>query len=198
VFKADHSAAGILRLSPREVLLEPGDSQRIKIAAIFPIGSPDVELRSHLAFEPISTARPPQQGSETGQDLKIRLELRSVITIPVIARHGRLSAEATISDAAIVQDQDGWAAKFKLGRKGNRSVRGDVTVFFQPANGGAKVPLGQIVALPVYFPNMDRIVTVRLARDVRSLGKGEIEVRFAEPERSRGAATARSVVELSP
>src|SRR5436190_4061899 len=48
-----NSAAAMLKLSPREILLEPGASQRIKVAAYFPAGLPDREVRSHLAFEPI-------------------------------------------------------------------------------------------------------------------------------------------------
>ena len=56
--------------------------------------------------------------------------------------------------------------------------------------------LGHIAALPLYFPNPDRTVTVRLNRDVRSLGKGELQLGFSEPEHTRGAATAGATVKL--
>jgi P pilus assembly chaperone PapD len=194
---SDTSAAGILRLSPREVLLQPGVSQRIKIAALFPEGAQDRELRSHLSFEQIL---PPREGNPSpdgpGSGLSIRLNVRSVVTIPVICRHGRLFAETSISSASIENDQTGSSVRFALTRTGSRSVRGDVTVLFEPTDGGAKVLLGRIVGLPVYCPNADRIVTLRLARDVRSLGKGSVIVSFAEPDKSRGAATARSVIRL--
>jgi hypothetical protein len=195
VSSIDNSAAPILRLSPREIVLEPGVSQRIKVAAYFPIGSGDKELRSHLCFEPIATPR--SGGSrqvETG--LRVSLDVRSVVTIPVIAHHGRLFATTAISEAALSSDNDGSAVRFRLARTGSRTIRGDVNVAFVPSNGGAKTPLGYIAGLPVYFPNPSRIVTVRLNRDIRSLGKGEIEISFAEAERSRGAAMARAVVEL--
>ncbi|HWA84560.1 MAG TPA: hypothetical protein VG820_14045, partial [Fimbriimonadaceae bacterium] len=173
-----------------------GDSQRIKIAAFLPAGAPDEELRSHLAFEPISLPRPPGQPSGEGRSLRLSLELRSVVTVPVIVRHGYLSAAASISDAAVGQDKDGSFAIFRLNRTGNRSLRGDVTVSFAPAGGGNKISLGLIVGLPVYCPNSGRLVKVRLTHDISSLGKGEIEIGFVEPERSRGAAAARSAVEL--
>lgn len=191
---SETSASSVLRLSPREVLLEPGDSQRIKIAAFFPAGTSDKELRSHLAFEPI--ALPKDRRQPDNQSLRLTLELRSVVTIPVIARHGFLSAAASIAGASVGRDSDGCFATFHLARTGNRSLRGDVFVAFVPASGGGKIPLGQILGLPVYCPNGDRLVKVRLTRDISSLGKGELEISFAEPERSRGAATARSVVEL--
>ena len=194
----ENSATDVLRLSPREILLDPGVSQRIKIAVFFPKGMPDRELRSHLSFEPISM---PKSALRTASDqtgsLKLAFELRSVVTIPVIARHGRLSAEASISDAVAGQDQDGFFAKFKLSRTGTRSIRGDAKVVFVPVGGSPRIVLGQIVGLPVYVPNADRIVTIRLNRDSRNLGKGEIEISFAEPERSRGAAMARTVIALT-
>lgn len=192
-----NSAAGVLRLSPREILLEPGISQRIKIAAFLPKDLPEHELRSHLAFEPIAIPKPQiRQQTDLTQTLKLNFELRSVVTIPIVVRHGRLAAEATITDASVFQDAGGWMAGFRLVRAGARSIRGDVAISFIPDRGGPRVQVGQIVGLPVYFPNADRIVTVRLTRDVRSLGKGEIEISFVEPERSRGAVTAKTVVKL--
>jgi P pilus assembly chaperone PapD len=192
-----NSATDVLRLSPREVLLEPGVSQRIKIAVFFPKGMADRELRSHLSFEPISTPRPLRTASQESGPFKLNFELRSVVTIPVIVRHGRLAADASISDASISRDASGPVAVFKLSRTGSRSVRGDARIVFTPTGGGQKILLGQIVGLPVYFPNADRIVTIRLTRDPSSLGKGEVEISFAEPERSRGAAMTRMVIELA-
>ncbi len=192
----DNSASGVLRLSPREIVLEPGLSQRIKVAAFFPSGMADRELRSHLAFEPISIPKAAGPENQLTPAFKLNLEMRSTVTIPVIARHGKLFAEASMSEAAVIQDQDGAAVKFKISRTGTRSVRGDLDVSFQPAKGGAQIALAKIEGLPVYFPNADRIVTVRLKQDVRSLGKGEILISFAE-ERSRGAVAARTVVPLT-
>jgi hypothetical protein len=193
----DNSAIPVLRLSPREIVLEPGSSQRIKIAAFFPPGSADKELRSHLAFEPIATPKVVAQTSPSGDALKLSFELRSVVTIPVVAQHGRLEASTSMSGGEVVMTPDGWVARCKITRNGTRTTRGDLMVWFTPAGGGSRVEIGSIVGLPVYFPNADRIVTVRLTKDIRSLGKGEIEISYAEPKRSKGAATARTVVELS-
>jgi len=191
----ENSASTILRLSPREVVLEPGVSQRIKIAANFPAAMPNRELRSHLEFEPIGNPR--SRSADPGTTFKLNLELRSIVTIPVIARHGRLSATASIGDSKVIRDGQGTVVQFTISRTGTRSIRGDLDVTFIPTGGSAKVLLGHIEGLPVYFPNSDRIVSVRLTRDISSLGKGEIEISFVEPERSRGAATARAAVKLS-
>jgi len=193
---SDNSAIPILRLSPREILLEPGVSQRIKIAAYFPAGSSEKEFRSHLAFEPIAIPKVSPQPESATDTLKLTFELRSVVTIPIVAQHGRLNGSITMSDGEVVKDPDGWIARCKLSRNGERTIRGDLVVSFKPANGGARVELGSIAGLPVYFPNADRVVAVRLNRDIRSLEKGEIEISYAEAQRARGAAAAKMVVEL--
>lgn len=192
-----NSGAGIFRMSPREIVLQPGESQRIKILAILPAGLKHGEYRSHLSFEPIAAPRPADKGTGEGSALSLRLELRSVVTIPVIARHGEVSATASISDVRVDKDSEGWLTSLKLTRSGNRSVRGDLQVQFVPAGGGAKIPLGQIANLPVYFPNTHRYVVVRLDKDIASLGKGSIEVTFTEPARGRGAVAAKAVASIA-
>lgn len=199
VANSENSAIPILRLSPREIVLEPGISQRIKIAAYFPAGTSDKELRSHLAFEPIASGRgasAPSSGGDVGA-LKLNFELRSVVTIPIVAQHGRLNASVSLSDAQVLKNENGWVAKCKVSRNGSRTTRGDLTVSFRPAGGRPGIKLGEISGLPIYFPNADRIVTIRLTRDISSLGKGEIEISYAEPQRSRGAATAKTALALS-
>ena len=190
----DNSAAGILRLSPREIVLEPGVSQRIKIAAFFPNGMADRELRSHLQFEPISAPR--SRPVDPGNAFRLSLDVRSIVTIPVIVQHGRLFAESSITNPQLLTDAMGTELRFKLERNGTRSIRGDVDVVFNPEKGGRKVVLGHIDGLPVYYPNADRIVSMRLKQDVRSLGKGDIEICFVELERSRGAAVAKAAIQL--
>src|SRR5205807_2370467 len=145
---AENSAGGVLKLSPREVVLEPGSSQRIKVAAYFPPGTAERELRSHLAFEPIAL---PKVASpvEPNPGLRLSLEVRSIVSIPVTAQHGRLSAAVSMSEASITQDQEGWVARVKLSRTGNRSVRGDLVVTFTPAGGAKTILIGEITALPV-------------------------------------------------
>lgn len=191
------SAASLLRLSPREIVLQPGVSQRIKIAVFFPAGQADGELRSHLAFEPIATPRPADtHEASSSTTLRLNFDLRSVVTIPVIVRHGKVAASTAITDPSVARSGKDWIAKFKLERSGTRSVRGDVSVVFTPAKGGSKMVLGTIEALPVYVPNSSRYVTLRLSRDPSTLGKGTIEFVFTEPDRSRGGAAARANLAL--
>lgn len=189
-----NSAAGVLKLSPREFVLEPGGSQRVKILAVVPPATRDGEFRSHLSFEAIGTAHAASPRPDTNGELRIGFETKAVVTIPVIIGHGALTASATVSDVSVTHNLTNWVAKLRVNRFGNRTVRGDVVVSFVPSNGGRRVVLGQVNNLPVYFPNAGRVVTLALKQDLPSLGKGEIEVRFVETERGRGGAVAKTTV----
>lgn len=195
--KPEWSGGGILRVSPREIALLPGESQRIKVLATFPSGTKNGEYRSHLAFEPISTRIQPPTVGPVSDGLSINLELRSGVTIPVIARFGPVAATAALSDATVSRDTEGWYTRFKISRTGNRSVRGDISVNFVPAGGGAMVLLGKIVSLPVYFPNTSRLVKLKLLADVTKLGQGVVEIGFLEQDRPRGSAALTTLAVVS-
>jgi P pilus assembly chaperone PapD len=191
------SAISVLRLSPREIVLAPGVSQRIRIAAFVSSSQADGELRSHLVFEPISSEVPQSTAGQSGTQLQLNLQFRSIVSIPVLVRHGRLGAAATLSDGSIVHQGDTWMTKVTLNRKGNRSVRGDLTATFVSAKGSSKVDLGAITGLAVYCPNADRVVELKLQKDLAKLGPGTITVRFAEPDGSRGSADAKTEIPFS-
>ncbi len=194
--KSKSSGIDFFRLSPREILLQPGEYQRIKVLADFPAGTKDGEFRSHLAFEPIMMPREGQTSPSADQSINIKLELRSVVTIPVIARHGQVSAVAALSNGQIETDEKGWLAKFTISRSGNKTVRGDVVVSFFPNNKDKPITLGEISGLPVYFPNESRKVSVRLTQDISKLGKGKIEVEFIDPERTKGSPILRTTIAI--
>ncbi len=186
-----NSAAPYLRLSPREFVLGPGESQTIRILASVPTNLDDTELRSHLAFEPISNRAGQASLPVDGSGLKINLETRTAVSIPVIYEHGKLAAKTSVSDAKVVKEGGRWLAKCRLNREGKRTLRGDLNVTFFPAGGGKPVALAHVSGLPVYFPNNDRLVRVPLAVDPTTLGKGEIEFKYAETERGKAGAFSR-------
>lgn len=189
-----NSASALLRLSPREVVLEPGAAQRIRILATFG-DQKDGEFRSHLAFEPIKGPNDLfATSSSDEQGLRINLETRAVVTIPLILNHGKGVASTSVTDCSLTRNKATWIAQFTLHREGNRTVRGDVSVLFKPTSGGKPLLLGQILALPVYFPNDRRRVRLQLKGDLLSLGKGTIEFKFAETERAKGGASSAATI----
>ncbi len=189
--QTSNSAAPYIRLSPREITLAPGGSQKVRILSTTPGDSPAGEYRSHLEFIPIrrNTGMTP---SQPGSALKINLDVSIVVTIPLFLHTGRVYSAASLSDASFKVSAAGSSVRFKLGREGNESLRGDLNISFKPAKGGS-VALAQMKGLAVYYPNSSRTVQLALPKDLSALGEGEIEIKFAK-EGDRRAEALRLAV----
>ncbi len=150
------TAKTLLRYSPRQVTLQPGQSQTIKIMAAKTGELPDGEYRSHLSFhanpslavgEDVEAKTKPKDG-----EIAIRLVPVYGVSIPVIVRRGELSATAGIDSAKA----DGRKISLALTRSGGKSLYGDVIVSHD----------GKVVAemrgVAVLLPNRKRQVTLTL------------------------------------
>ncbi len=187
-----NSAISSLRLSPKEIILAPGASQKIRILSVLPLGSIDGEFRSHLEFEPLTRPGTPKQTEGGEKVLSTNLNVRLLITIPIVVRMGNVSASAQLSDGSI--DHKANSVKFSLHRDGNASIRGDVFVRFKPANGGKAVLVGQSNGVAVYFPNPTRSMVVGLSKSPSSLGAGDFEVQFIETDRRKNPVSKLLVI----
>lgn len=158
----------LVRYSPRRVVLEPGQSQSVRLLVRKPRDLAPGEYRSHLVFQAVPP--PTQADNVEAQDVEegnisIRLVAQFGISIPVIVRHGDLSAGVEISEMALDarSSSDGRPVLFfRLNREGDRSVYGDIAVTFL-APDGAEVQVGLIRGIAVLTPNKRRTTRLRLA-----------------------------------
>lgn len=136
-------ATNMLRYSPRQVTLQAGESQTVRISLRKPAGLANGEYRSHLQFDrqpdvegisDIARAVNPEPGQIT-----IRLTTLIGVSIPVIVRHGDTSAKLTLDTLALEPGvkAEGQASGsplliFHMNRSGNRSVYGNLLATFTP------------------------------------------------------------------
>jgi P pilus assembly chaperone PapD len=186
------SAKDLFRYAPRQVELQSGQTQSIRILLRKPPELPEGEYRSHLFIQAI-----PQDGAGRsvenlggGQDLSINLTIIPGVTLPVIVRHGSLSATVTLSDFSLAPVSEGNAnpaLSFKINRNGARSVYGDLTATYFPSGRKNGVVVSQIKLLAVYVPNAARVVAMPLTLpEGVELSGGNIAVTFTTPP-SEGA-----------
>ncbi len=180
-------AKGMFRYAPRQVVLEPGAVQRLRILLRKPPDLIEGEYRSHLFIQAV-----PKEGSgrsieaDTGQGgFSIQLTIIPGVTLPIIVRHGSLSATATLSDFSLTPAGDEKAAPelvLRINRSGNRSLYGDLVATYFPAGQKNGIVVSQINLIAIYTPNASRSVTMRLTvpEDVE-LATGRIEVTFSTP-----------------
>jgi P pilus assembly chaperone PapD len=181
------SAKGMFRYAPRQVELQPGQTQSIRILLRKPPELAEGEYRSHLFVQAI-----PKEGSGRSvenlggsQDMSVNLTIIPGVTLPVIVRHGDLSATATLSDFSLGRVSQGNptpALSFKINRTGARSVYGDLTATYFPSGRNNGIVVSQIKLLAVYVPNAARTVVMQLTiPEGVELAGGNIKVSFTTP-----------------
>lgn len=194
-------AESLLRYSPRQVTVEPGKPQSIRVMLRKPADLPAGEYRSHLLFQQL----PPP---DIGQSIEPNLEKDQVsvkliplvgVSIPVIVREGQTQATAKLVDARIAEvdpevTSSNALVEVQIHREGNASVRGDLEARFVPAGGGAPVELGLVRGLSVLYPNEARIARLGLkVPEGMKLSRGTLQLAY----RAAGDGDKRPVLASS-
>ncbi len=148
----------LVRYSPRQVSLPPGQAQVIRLMLRKPRNLPEGEYRSHMLFQTLPKPESSSLGKVTNSDGEgIRVEITPLvgISIPVIVRHGNLSSEVALHNARIVTTNAGSTFQLELDmhRSGNQSVYGDFRAIFIPNDGTEPKTLGLVNGIAVYTPN---------------------------------------------
>lgn len=190
-----------IRFSPRQVTLKPGESQVVRLLLRKPPGLADGEYRSHLKFEPV----PPTEGSTSiepakAADKKISIAITPLVavTIPVIIRHGQTYASAELAELAVQPPAKAGAdpvLAMTLGRSGNRSLYGDMTVTHTPP-GGQPRAIGKAHGIAVYVPLRSRKVEVPLAGAGQQRLRGVLRVTYNERPEDGGKLISEATLSL--
>ena len=183
--KTDSSAKSLIRFAPQQVTLQPGATQSIRIAITPTPGLEPGEYRSHLQIEVVPTALPERLGDENV--VSIRFNMVAAISLPVIYRAGKTLATAELTDVAVSAS----AFSATLRRTGNRSIRGDLSVYYEPGTGKKRTRIGFIRELVVYVPNSSRQIELPLTTPpLRNPGKGRYIAEFIESSTNGVRTTA--------
>lgn len=174
----------MIRFSPRQVTLAPGQSQTVRLMLRKKKGITDGEYRSHMMFQSLPDPAASDVSNLTSQKsetLSVKLIPIVGITIPIIVRQGELNNSVSLSDFEIKQANTVKAASvlsLKINREGNMSAYGDFRVYFT-AKGATPVIVGRINGVAVYTSTNSRSLDIKLqAPEGASLSNGELRVVF--------------------
>ncbi|MFN7970844.1 MAG: hypothetical protein U0166_00580 [Acidobacteriota bacterium] len=163
---AETVAQALVRFSPRQVTLEPGEIQTVRLQLRKPADLAAGEYRIHLVLREVpDVVEPP--GGDTAPASAMSIELTPVygICIPLIVRQGETEATVSLSNMRLISASAKDAAPrlaFTIHRHGNRSVYGDLQATALGPDGKARV-IGLQKGLAVYVPNATRNVDMPLA-----------------------------------
>ncbi|QIB67076.1 fimbrial biogenesis chaperone [Kineobactrum salinum] len=193
-------AKDLLRFSPRQVTLVPGEGQTVRIMARKPANLVPGEYRSHLLFSQQPAAETLGRDIETrqhpGKGIGVMITALIGASIPLIVRHGTLEAELELTQLQLQASGEAQFLALSMERSGERSVYGDLAVSFTP-RGGAETLVARANGLAVYFPN--RVRRARIALEFpqgRPLTEGTLHVRFQEPAEAGGKLLAEAALQV--
>ncbi|MDH5444044.1 MAG: fimbria/pilus periplasmic chaperone [Gammaproteobacteria bacterium] len=148
----------MIRFSPRQVTLQPGQGQAIRLMLRKPANLAHGEYRSHMLFRaiPKATTNSVQKINEA-KNISIKINPVIGISIPVIVRHGQVSASISVENLRYYAKAS--KVRFDMTREGNASVYGDITFLFKDHTGQTTV-LRKINGIAIYSPNASRRMSV--------------------------------------
>lgn len=158
--KAFPIASSMIRMSPKQVTLAPGERQKVKLAVRRPKGLAEGEYRSHLSFK----ALPPKE--ETNKDnatntggAAFKLKLILSYSIPVIVRQGKLDYSITIDDAKVLTSQHQGKTRYDLevsmSRSGLNSTVGTLRAYWQKKGSSEEIDLGILNSVK-FYPELEQ------------------------------------------
>jgi len=186
-------ANALFRYAPRQITLEPGSPQTVRILYRRPANLQEGEYRSHLLFQQVPKANAPD-ATQSGGGGGLSLQIQTVfgITIPVIVRHGALQAEGGLQQLQSVSLPDGRPAiRLRIARSGAKSLRGDLVALI----GDEEV--GRLNNVAVYLSTPHRDVYLPLNPDSLSGASGrEVQVEYRERQDHGGGFLAGGKLRL--
>jgi fimbrial chaperone protein len=195
-------ADSMLRYSPRQVTLQPGQSQTVRVLLRKPAELAAGEYRSHLQFDRVEDTSAATSieaaAAATGGGIGVVIRALLGASIPVIVRHGDTQARVALSDLALETDPASSARILRLqfDRQGNRSVYGDLRVTFASATGAA-VEVGRAFGVAVYAPNALRKALLQLDPPPGlALAGGVLHVTFRDRPEAGGGLLAEARLAL--
>lgn len=131
-------ASSMIRFSPRQVTLKPGERQAVKLAVTRKQGLAKGEYRSHLQFRAI----PPEKKAENeggGQNMAITMMLS--FAIPVVVVQGGVDYDLSFQNAQIHFNpaRNSGSVKVQMTRSGANSVIGNISAYWTPAGSSKEV-----------------------------------------------------------
>ena len=190
------SARGFLRYSPRQILLEPGQGQTVRVLARRPRDLPDGEYRAHILIQVLPDNDEVSSDVETlaeGDDNVLRGSITPTygMALPVIVQQGEIKAEGGIGVTTLRHSDGKQELLVELLRHGNASIYGDLEATWTMPNGTTE-EVGIVRGIAVYNPYPRRRFTMILTPpEGKVLKGGLLDITYRDANTGTPIATAR-------
>ena len=148
-------ASNMIRFSPRQVTLKPGERQTVKLAISRKQGLAAGEYRSHLQFKAI----PPEKKAASDGDSQIMsIAMLVSFAIPVVVVQGEVKYNLNFQNAQIHFNpaRNTGSVKVQMTRSGPNSVIGNISAYWTPAGSSKEVLIAKAGDYN-FWPELKRI-----------------------------------------
>jgi hypothetical protein len=191
-------ASDMVQFSPRQITLQPGASQTVRVMIRKPATLAAGEYRSHLHFEKLPATGGATSVEANGKEKEIGIVITALVgaSIPVIVRHEVSPASVSLSHLALQKGTPQPVLALQFDRTGDSSVYGDLAVSFTP-QGGTEQVVGRAGGIAVYSPNASRRASLTLEPPQKlPLARGTLRVIYRARPEAGGALLAEAALEL--
>lgn len=194
------SAAGLVRFSPRRVVVEPGQLQTIRLDFRPSADLNPGEYRSHLVIG----LEPQQSGTKMIDDvhegMSVQLQALISFSLPVIVRHGAGSAQVAIVSVTpeqIAHEQSTLPAlRVTMSRAGEFSTYGNLVVYQQLEANAPVTEIGRAGNVVIYDEASQGTHLVPLNEDVDLRAGSWIRLTYQGTEQQEGTVFAEQVFRI--
>ena len=171
------SAKDMVRLSPRQITVGPGENQTIRFSWRPPSDIPTGEYRSHLKMQVVPEISEPSStiGTEAGANgIGIKIAMQMSFSIPIVVRHDTDVPQVELENVQAVAVEDGKSMGLQItfNHNGMASSFGNVVVEMQRDDKSPVEIIGKHKELSIY-PELDQRTIVVALRD-KSIPAGAI------------------------
>lgn len=194
----------MIRFSPRQVVLPPGQAQVVRLLLRKPPNLADGEYRSHMLFREVPEQKSQSIEAQTSKKNQMIISIKPVlgISIPVIVRQGSTSAEVQIVKTNLTRvspDMSKAMIELTMKRTGNRSVYGDIVATYRNNNSDKNaVVVAQVSGIAIYTPNYTRTVKLQVQAPAGiKLDQGQIDVEYRTTPKAGNKILAQGHVKVT-
>lgn len=131
-------ASDLIRFSPRQVTLNPGERQVIKLLLRKPANLKEGEYRSHLKFTAIPSDMDDSDTSG-GAGISMKMHMFMSYSIPVLVKHGNEQPSVRIGNTFLTQKDGKYSLQTELFKDSKFGMSGEVLAIQQMENGEEKI-----------------------------------------------------------
>ena len=162
------SAMPVVRFSPKQVRLKPGESQVIR-AIVRRAGMSAGEYRSHLTLQALPVLNTIQLAQHNGdspvwEDPSAGFNIG--VVVPVIIRHQNTQADVKLNSVTFSSGGNYMLDRVRLSLEldGNRSTYGDIIVSM--IQGRKETTIGKLNGFALYYPYTTQDITIPVSSDI--------------------------------